>query len=377
MIKKITIVGGGPVGLIFAALLNKKYHYEILDAPKKSSKNDERALALSNGSRLVFEEIGIWREIQAKVIPINEIHTSQKGSFGRSLFTTEDTKEDALGYIISYADLLNVLKKKVKKESFLESATVEYINTEEQKISFTHNEEKKISSFDLLVLADGGQSKIDGVVYNKSEQQLNHDALVTIVKTNQPHKNRAFERFTTSGPLALLPFKDGCYSLVWTAPMEKIRELEKLHTVDFLNCLQEVFGDRVGKFIEVGKKTSFPLMQSKLEELNTNFIIAIGNAAQIMHPVAGQGLNMGVQDAYHLFRHINDQGFDAAINNLDTHIAQRQKEKKKLFAITGQLASVFNDNIIGINRFRGLALLALSTVGFMKRKFIKKMSYGK
>ena len=118
MIKKITIVGGGPVGLIFAALLDKKYHYEILDAPKKSSKNDERALALSKGSRLVFEEIGVWREIQAKVIPINEIHTSQKGSFGRSLFTTEDTKEDALGYIISYADLLNVLKKKVKKNLF-------------------------------------------------------------------------------------------------------------------------------------------------------------------------------------------------------------------------------------------------------------------
>jgi 2-octaprenyl-6-methoxyphenol hydroxylase len=110
---------------------------------KKSSNNDGRALALSNGSRLVFEEIGIWREIQAKVIPINEIHTSQKGSFGRSLFTTEDTKEDALGYIISYADLLNVLKKKVKKESFLESATVEYINTEEKKIFFHTQRRKK------------------------------------------------------------------------------------------------------------------------------------------------------------------------------------------------------------------------------------------
>jgi len=384
LIKSIAIIGGGPVGAIFA-LLNKPQTSKIFLLESNSqnqTKNDKRALALSNGTKFILEKINIWKDLEGKLTPIKTIHTSQKGTFGRSLMEAKEIEQEALGYIISYGNLMAVLQKKISDskhiEALYDSKLISSKSKEnKQNLIFKYKSIEKSLNCDLLVLADGGGSEITGIDVTRTNKSFEHSALVTHVETDIPHSNVAYERFTNSGPMALLPNLNGQYSLVWTGPKDEITRLSQLNNSEFLIALQEYFGDRVGNFTLSEKIVTFPLWQSFISNYPKENIAIIGNAAQTMHPVAGQGLNTGIRDALILSDFIKkDVNLDLKlmINNFN-HM--RKKETKNILRFTNSLVTLFSNDFVGVNKIRGMALSFLDIIPPIKKRFLKKMSYGK
>ena len=385
MTNKIGVIGGGPTGLIFS-LLNKDSNVTIFLLEARSifaRKNDKRALALSNSSRYILEKINVWDDLQKNIIPIKSIHTSQKGTFGRSKLNAEEFNLSALGYIVSYGELMSILEEKIAIQKNVEisydtkviKVLGEGIN---QEVVFNKNEKQASYRYNLLVLSDGGQSTIDGLKIKKTENFFQDSAIVSQVITDKPHKNIAFERFTTSGPIALLPSHNGTFSLVWTAKNDTIKALMELNEINFLQSLQEQFGERAGLFESCGERKTFPLSQTYITDIDNNNIVAISNAAQTMHPVGGQGLNTGLRDALTLASMIQGNDMEISTENLiSNYLQSRKAETDGMLKITEGLATFFANDLILVNRFRGLALTILDCSPVLKQKFVKKMSYGK
>ena len=384
MNNSIAIIGGGPVGAIFA-LLNESQASKIVLLETNSqikTKSDKRALALSNGSKFILQKIDIWKDLETKLTPIKTIHTSQKGTFGRSLMEAKELKQDALGYIISYSDLVSVLQKKISNskniEALYDSKLISSVSKEnKQNLIFKCKSIEKSLNCDLLVLADGGSSEIIGIDITRTNKSFEHSALVTHVETDISHSNVAYERFTNSGPIALLPNLNGQYSLVWTGPKKEIKRLSELNNPEFLSALQEHFGDRVGTFTLSEKITTFSLWQSFISKYPEENIAIIGNSAQTMHPVAGQGLNTGIRDALILSDCIKkDINLDLKlmINNFNR---MRKKETKNILRFTDFLVTLFSNDFVGVNKIRGMGLSFLDLIPQLKKRFLKKMSYGK
>ena len=385
MNKAIVIIGGGPVGLIFA-LLNQINGLDTLILESKSenkSLDDRRGLALSNGSRFILERIGVWEELVDKLTAIESIHTSQKGTFGRTLMKAKEFNQDALGYIVSYGALMGVLQEKLKKAKKINilynTKASKFIIKAEKNCLKYHKQEKEYDLlFDLLVLADGGNASIPGIKLSRSSKSFDHSALVTQVVSELPHQNIAYERFTPGGPIALLPNLKDKFSLVWTGKKNNIEELMKLNDKDFLKKLHNHFGDRVGDFISCEDKVTFPLKQSFVDEIKIKNVVVIGNSAQTIHPVAGQGLNTGLRDAFSLSDCIESNSGLANINLLIMeYIKLREIETKKLMRFTEILVKGFSNDIVGINKLRGIALSLLDLNDGFKKTFVRKMSIGR
>ena len=378
-----TVIGGGPVGLVFAALNHsKKNKIQLFEAKESgSSHQDTRALALSNGTRLIMERIGVWEDLKKNLININKIHTSQANTFGRTLLDAKDFNETSLGYIISYGDLMKSLTKKVQSLSdvkiFYETKVSKCIDDRGLlNLSVqTKNQSRDIKT-KFVILADGANKKIKGIELNQTTKNLNHSAIVTKLTAELPHQNTAYERFTPEGPIALLPNKSNKFSLVWTGSCEYIDRLKEMDDKRFLSQLHKSFGDRVGNFESCEKRISFNLIQSRSEVFHSN-IVALGNASQTMHPVAGQGLNTGFKDAFELDKLLKK--FIGKKNLgliLDDYKNSRSKQQKKILDFTELLVDGFLNDLIGLKNLRGYALTLLDISKPMKQSFVRKLSYG-
>ena len=384
MNNSIVIIGGGPVGAIFALLNNSQISKILLleSNSQTQTKNDKRALALSNGTKFILQKIDVWNDLEGKLTQIKTIHTSQKGTFGRSLMDAEEFEQEALGYIISYGDLITALQEKISHskniKAFYNAEVLSFESKEKtQNLIFKYKSKEKSLNFDLLVLADGGGPEINGINIERSNKFFDHSALVTHIETDIPHSNIAYERFTNKGPMALLPNLNGQYSLVWTGPSDEIKKLSQLNNSKFLTALQKHFGDRVGNFKLSDKRITFPLKQSFISKYPQENIAIIGNSAQIMHPVAGQGLNTGIRDALVLSDCIKkDTNLELKVM-IDKFNHMRKKETKDILRFTESLVSLFSNDFIGVNKIRGVALSFLDLIPPIKKRFVKKMSYGK
>ena len=379
------ILGAGPVGLIFSLLLakqNKSSH--LLELRKKNAAHsDKRALALSYGTKLILENLGIWRLLEKKTTSIQSIHTSQKNSFGRTLLSAEENNLPALGYVVSYGDLSKALEDPINQSSLIK---VSY----EFEVSAIENKQDKSILFGLtknipleaplLILADGGKNTTD-LIQNlkRKETSYNHTALVTKVISEIPPNNVAYERFTSMGPIALLPNGPKEFSLVWTGKDIDIQALAKTKKNVFLEKLYEHFGDRVGRFIDCEKFITFPLKKIVLEDFPKSHIVVIGNSAQTMHPVAGQGFNTGIRDAYVLSKLMNESesnhiGSESFVNQ---YYASRHPETKKTLFFTDSLVNIFSNDLVGLSITRGFSLSLLDNFRPVKNFLVKKMSFGK
>ena len=377
------IIGGGPVGLVFAILNHaSKVKIQIFESKNRGATNqDNKALALSNGSRLILEEIGIWDRLDKNITKIEKIHTSQVGSFGRTLLDAGEFNEESLGYIISYGDLMAVLQEEIECISnimtFYETKVTKCIDEKAMlNLSLETNNKIKNLKSEFVILADGAAEDIEGLELNKKIKHFDHTAIVTKVLTEIPHRNIAYERFTSNGPIALLPNRNDKFSLVWTGPSKFIEKLEQLNQESFLSQLHESFGDRVGSFLECEKRISFDLKQTYVEVMHSN-IVALGNASQTMHPVAGQGLNTGLRDAYKLNQSlIGGSKIKSLEALLDEYKHSRAGERKKILNFTEMLVKSFSNDLVGLKKVRGYALSLLDITRPIKQSFVRKMSYG-
>ena len=379
----IIIVGGGPVGSILAlALQQQNMAFTMLEARAKgASHNDTRALALSYGSRLILQKLGVWDALAAKATAINTIHISQRGGLGRTKLNAADHNMPAIGYVLPYGALTQALDTVLDTTNILYEAEATAIKTlpDASEVTFTLNNQLQTLQSRLLIVADGGRSlgEIEGI--KKETKEYGHNALVSKVTADLPHNHIAYERFTPTGPMALLPNGNAGFSLVWTGEKASIDALLQLDDATFLAQLHAAFGDRVGQFLSVEKRISFPLKLSTLKPSTAPHLAVIGNAAQTMHPVAGQGFNVGLRDAWALADLIINTPPEALgdARMLASYNKLRQRDTRGGILFTDLLVNVFSNDVIGLRTIRGVGLGLLELIKPAKKMLVGKMSFGK
>ncbi len=379
----IIIVGGGPVGSVLAlALQQQGILFTMLEARAKGASHaDTRALALSYGSRLILEKLGIWDAVAPKATVINTIHISQRGGFGRTKLNAADHNMPAIGYVLPYGALTRALDAVLDTTNILYEAEATAVKTlqDVSEVTFTLNNQSQTLQSGLLIVADGGRSlgEIEGI--KKETKEYGHNALVSKVTAELPHNHIAYERFTPTGPMALLPNGEVGFSLVWTGEKAGIDALLQLDDATFLAQLHAAFGDRVGQFLSIEKRISFPLKLSTLKPSTAPHLVVIGNAAQTMHPVAGQGFNVGMRDAWALAGLIvNTPPEDlGGAKMLTSYNKLRQRDTRGGILFTDLLVNVFSNDVIGLGAIRGVGLGLLQMIKPAKKLLVGKMSFGK
>ena len=376
----IAIVGGGPVGTALAlALSDSGLQIVVLEARKPEEQNDDpRALAISYGSRLLLDKLGVWKQI-TQVSSIKTIDISQKDTPDKTFLYSAELKVHELCYVMPYTALqsslyLALLQTKV---TYLEAANVNCLDhdSEGATLTYQHSGVQHQLKARLAVMADGG--KLLEKKYPPKIREYGQSALIAHVTCTIPQAEIAFERFTTQGPVALLPYKDG-YEIVWTGSHAQVNEMLKWDDVTFLEKLHRHFGDAVGAFLTVGKRSSFPLRLKRAPDTVFPHTVLIGNAAQTLHPVAGQGFNMGVRDAWELARIIlREEPVDiGSAAMLAQYRKSRFVDRNAGIQFTDGLVRIFSNDLPLLNSGRGVAISILDRIPFAKNFVAKRMMFG-
>jgi 2-octaprenyl-6-methoxyphenol hydroxylase len=353
----------------------------VLEArPTRAASIDARALALSYGSRLLLERIGVWKLLQ-DISPIRTIHISQRNSFGRAMLRADELNVPDLGYVLPYPALQNSLDSSLQQCDIktIYDASVTHLLPQSSGaalIHFQHNGTLHSMQARLAVVADGG--KLLAQAYPPVTRDYGQSALITHLTCTAPQAAMAFERFTPQGPVALLPFQNG-YELVWTAPHQVAQEMLAWDNTQFLDALQQHFGDRVGTFLTVGKRSCFPLGLKRAPNLTPMpHTVLLGNAAQTLHPVAGQGFNMGLRDAWELAQIILVAEADTlgTESMLESYRRQRHTDREAGIRFTDGLVRLFSNELPALCASRAAALSVMECVPFAKRFVAKRMMFG-
>lgn len=375
-VNSVLIVGAGPVGAVCAlALRQQGIAARVLEAQPADARADARTLALSHGSRLILERLGVWEKLGG-VTPITRIHISQRGALGVARLAAEEIGVPALGYVLPYAELTAVLKQMLGDAGIAVEYGVAVDRIESGTEAATlHAADGCTLTAPLVVVADGGRG--DQAPPPRFERDYDQMAVVCDVETELPHANQAFERFTPEGPAALLP-KDDRYALVWTARSDEAQRIAALSDAEFLATLQRHFGGRQGLFLQASPRKTFPLRLAYTGSEAAGRVVRIGNAAQTLHPVAGQGFNIGLRDAWELANLCGDTA-EAEIGGsamLAAYARGRRADVMGGLGFTDFLVRVFSNDVAPLRHARGLGLLALEALPPLKTFVARRMMFG-
>jgi len=372
----VLIVGAGPVGAVCAlALQQQGVAAQVLEAQPEDAHADTRTLALSHGSRLILERLGVWAQLD-DATPITRIHVSQRGALGVARLSAEEVKVPALGYVLPYASLTVALKRALADAGIAVDYGVAVTRIESgSEMASLHAADGRVHAAPLVVVADGGRG--DTAPVPKFERDYDQTAVVCEVQTELPHANQAYERFTPEGPAALLP-KGDRYALVWTASREDAGRIAQLPDDAFLAALYRHFGGRQGLFLQAGPRKTFPLKLAWTGSEAAARVVRIGNAAQTLHPVAGQGFNIGLRDAWELASLCGDTPADAIGNAamLAAYARGRRLDVLGGVGFTDFLVRVFSSDSAPLRHARGLGLLALEALPPLKTFVARRMMFG-
>ncbi len=377
------IIGAGPVGATFALLAARLGVQVTLIEAREGPSHESRSLALSHGSREILDIAGVWGD-GLPVTEILTIHTSQRGGFGRMRLTHLDAGVPALGYVLSYAALQASLDQQLERYGITvrRGAVVTAIDDApgEVTVRFTQAGTNQAMAAAAVVLADGGANLGKVPALRADEKDYGQSALLGHVFTDAAHRGTAYERFTPEGPAALLPYGGANeYSVVWVSSAARIEELKALPDVDFLPAFQHHFGSRAGKFLAISGRRSFPLKLRTVASRVAGRIVVVGNAAQALHPVAGQGFNLGLRDADVLARLLGGgaQGVGRSVLQiLEEYATARERDVDRSVGFTDFLVGAFAGNDLLSRVPRGIGLAAMDMMPFARRALAKRMLFG-
>jgi 2-octaprenyl-6-methoxyphenol hydroxylase len=396
----IVVAGGGMVGISLALQLAGKlpvttsiclvegFPFPDTSAdgrPEYHPSFDARSTALSYSTRLVYERMQVWDDLQEGLCPIESIHVSSRGRFGSTVMRAQDYGWPALGYVVENAWLGNALVQALYRQGRVEirsPARVVGATADDRgmRLRLDGGEPEEIRA-GLLLVADGANSGLrDALGVAVEEKPYRQHALIANIASAQPHGGCAFERFTDEGPLALLPLlgapgADNRSALVWTLPPEQADHLQRCSPEDFLQRLQLRFGYRLGRLLQVGERHSYPLSLVQSAEQVRQGVVVMGNAAHSLHPVAGQGYNLALRDVAELAG-VLSEGIDAGLEPGDLGLLQRYQRRQlpdqaRTIGFSDRVPSLFmhSDPVLGLAR--DMALAGLDILSPLKREFVR------
>ncbi len=382
--QSLAIIGGGLVGASLALALQdgareRGWCIHLIEpfepGHEYQPSYDARSTALSYGTRLIYQRLGLWERIAERAEPILRIHVSERGSFGAARLDCTREGVEALGYVVENAWIGHCLWQALDDQVVVRHCPAEVERLEPiatgYRLSFTDGQQLQC---DLTVLADGGRSGLrEQLGIQVSRRPYGQTALIANITPGKPHGGLAFERFTEDGPMALLPLQDDRCALVWTRSQVDAARLAQAHEAAFLAELQEAFGYRLGALQQVGARHLYPLTLIEAEEQVRSGLVVLGNAAHSLHPIAGQGYNLSLRDVDALSVALLRS--DAALGDLAMlqEYARRQRfDQRVTVGFSDQVTRLFGDSGRLVSAGRNLGLLGLDLMPTAKRWFARQ-----
>ncbi|MCU0937344.1 MAG: 2-octaprenyl-6-methoxyphenyl hydroxylase [Gammaproteobacteria bacterium] len=412
----VLIAGSGMVGASLAcALAGGPLRIGVVEpvepsAPAQPS-YDDRVVALSLGSRRILEGIGVWEALRAAATPIRAVHVSDRGHFGATRLRADRAGVEALGYVVEARALGQALLARLGLAPGIERicpARVASLVPGDRAVGVALASPGRPASSGgadpavprvgegsdrqrpvpgspgllqtlasrLIVAADGGQSVVrEAAGIAVEEREYRQSAVIANLTPQRPHEGVAYERFTPSGPMAVLPMSEGRCALVWTVPLAAEQEVLGLDDDAFLAAVQSRFGDRLGRFLRVGARSAYPLTLRRARDHAAGRVVVIGNAAHTLHPVAGQGFNLGLRDVAALAQVLADAartGEDPGAGTvLDRYAAWRTADQSEVSTFTDAMVRVFSNDSTLLALVRNAGLLALDLLPGLKSGFAR------
>lgn len=380
----LAIVGGGLVGASLALALQqgakaRGWNIALIEPFEPGSEYqpsyDARSTALSYGTRLIYQRLGVWERIAERAEPITQIHVSDRGRAGATRLDASDQQVPALGYVVENAWIGHCLWQALDDEVVTRHCPAEVEQMQAvaagYRLTLTTGQ---VLDCDLAVLADGGRSALReqlGIAIKTTP--YDQSALIANVTPGKPHGGQAFERFTDDGPMALLPLQDNRCALVWTRPEEGAARLAALPEAAFLDELQQAFGYRLGGFQQVGARHLYPLMLIEAEEQVRSGLVVLGNAAHSLHPIAGQGYNLSLRDTEALAAALLSSSAKLGdIGVLQAYHRQQRTDQWLTVGFSDRLTRLFAGSALLSVAGRNLGLLGLDLLPPAKAWFARQ-----
>jgi 2-octaprenyl-6-methoxyphenol hydroxylase len=381
----VAIAGGGLVGASLAlALAQLDLRILLIEASPFGAAAqpsfDDRTTALSNGSRRIFQALGVWPLLERDATAIRRIHVSDQGRFAFARVDAEEQGLDALGYVVTNRTMGAALWRRLSESpvKVLAPARVAQMHLEKgsQRIECLSDEGQSMCvTAALAVAADGAKSIVrEAAGVHAQTWDYEQVALVTNVFTQRFHDHVAYERFTSSGPLALLPMTDGRLGLIWTFPPDRAQRMRECSDAEFLIELQSAFGFRLGRFTRVGSRQLYPLTLTRSDDHVAERFAVVGNAAQALHPIAGQGFNLGLRDAASLAEVLADAQSESGGVAFDPgdglwmqrYRAWREADRSNIVRFTDGLVRLFTQPFGPAKWLRDAGMLAFDLMPLAK-----------
>jgi 2-octaprenyl-6-methoxyphenol hydroxylase len=392
----VAIVGGGMVGASLAlALADTRLSVALIEAIRADaagqSSFDDRTTALGNGSRRILETLGVWPLLAPHLGPVREILVSEAGRFGAARLRAAEQGLEALGYVVSNRQIGAALWQLLSGLSSLQLRVPARV----QQVEFAANQVRlalstaqapgampatdgadELIEARVVIAADGAQSMLArsaGITHGVEDYR--QVAVVVHVSTDRASSGIAYERFTPSGPLAVLPLGNGGYTVVWTLTPERASEVLTLDDAAFIDQLQHCFGWRIGRIVRAGARASYPLRLSRAESMRGPRLALVGNAAQALHPVAGQGFNLGLRDAALLAQLLVAASDPGDPSVLEDYERRRAADRRGMIGFTDGLVQLFGSERPGLGAMRSLGLQLFDLLPGAKRA-MGRLSWG-